>query len=113
MRLPKSHQSRLAAAEIETGEGFVAAESLSVRYGARPILDEVSLEIRRGEIMVIMGGSGSGKSTLLRHLIGLETPASGVVRLFGRDIRTLGIAEMQDIRKHIGVAFPGARCSAR
>ena len=107
MRLPKSHQSRLAAAEIETGEGFVAAESLSVRYGARPILDEVSLEIRRGEIMVIMGGSGSGKSTLLRHLIGLETPASGVVRLFGRDIRTLGIAEMQDIRKHIGVAFQG------
>ena len=107
MRVPQPHLDRLATAEIETGEGFVAVDSLAVRYGGRQVLHDVSLEIRQGEIMVIMGGSGSGKSTLLRHLIGLEIPSSGTVRLFSRDINTLGITEAQDIRKRIGVAFQG------
>ena len=50
----------------------IGVRNLVTHYGDRKILDGIDMDIRRGEIMVIMGGSGSGKSTLLRHLIRLE-----------------------------------------
>ena len=53
---------------------------LVASYGARRILDRVSMRVGYGEIMVIMGGSGSGKSTLLRHLLALNTPVSGCTK---------------------------------
>ena len=52
------------------------------------ILKGVTMDVREGEIMVIMGGSGSGKSTLLRHLMALETATSGTMRILGKDIAT-------------------------
>ena len=55
----------------------------------------------------VMGGSGSGKSTLLRHLLGLQRPVSGRVRLFGVDLRTASERELLDVRKRIGVSFQG------
>ena len=70
-----------------------------------PMLQDVNLTVHEGEIMVIMGGSGSGKTTLLRHVIGLETPTSGAVRILGRDITKLNAHEMYDMRKSMGVAF--------
>jgi phospholipid/cholesterol/gamma-HCH transport system ATP-binding protein len=54
-----------------------------------------------------MGGSGSGKSTLLRHIMALDRPVSGAVRILGKDINRLNHAEMYELRKSIGVAFQG------
>jgi phospholipid/cholesterol/gamma-HCH transport system ATP-binding protein len=80
---------------------------LNAHFGDRQVLFDVDLKVRAGEILVIMGGSGSGKSTLLRHLIGLETPTSGAIRLLGRDMATLKPLELLDLRRRIGVAFQG------
>ena len=80
---------------------------LVTHYGERQILKGVSLDIREGEIMVIMGGSGSGKSTLLRHVMALEQHTSGMMKILGRDIDTLSAMEMFDLRKKLGVAFQG------
>ena len=85
----------------------IEVRGLNAHYGDRQILFDVDLTVRRGEIMVIMGGSGSGKSTLLRHLVGLNSPASGTIRLLGQDIETLSPLAMQDLRRRIGVAFQG------
>lgn len=63
------------------------------------------MNVRAGEIMVIMGGSGSGKSTFLRHLLGLEIPTSGTVRILGRDVSKMTNTEMDDLRQHLGVSF--------
>ncbi|HLO76714.1 MAG TPA: ATP-binding cassette domain-containing protein [Magnetospirillum sp.] len=87
-----------------------AANSVEVRnlqtyYGHRHILRNVSLEVRQGEIFVIMGGSGSGKTTLLNHLLGLLTPSSGSIRLLGRDINAIDPVDKQDLRTKMGVAF--------
>ena len=57
--------------------------------------------------MVVMGGSGSGKSTLLRFLLGLNTPASGHIRLLGKDITAMSNRELHDMRKNMGVSFQG------
>jgi phospholipid/cholesterol/gamma-HCH transport system ATP-binding protein len=71
------------------------------------VLFDVDFSVRSGEIMVIMGGSGSGKSTLLRHLIGLERPVSGTIRLFDKDIGALKSIEFQKLRRRMGIAFQG------
>ncbi len=83
----------------------IEVENLSVSYDGHSVLRNINLRVAPGEIMVIMGGSGSGKSTLLRHLLGLEVPQSGTVRLLGQDIRQMTAAQWQDLRKKMGVAF--------
>jgi phospholipid/cholesterol/gamma-HCH transport system ATP-binding protein len=78
-----------------------------VKYGATEILHGVSFDVRRGETLVIMGGSGSGKSTLVRALIGLEKPSSGHVLIKGKDVAAIGEAELDEVRKKIGMSFQG------
>lgn len=85
----------------------IDVEDLVTHYGERMILKGISMDVREGEIMVIMGGSGSGKSTLLRHLMSLETATSGKMSLLGRDITDLSLKETYSLRKKIGVAFQG------
>jgi len=64
----------------------IEVSDLVTHYGDRKILSGVDMDVRRGEIMVIMGGSGSGKSTLLRHLIRLERKTSGSIKLLGQEL---------------------------
>ncbi|RMG27635.1 MAG: ABC transporter ATP-binding protein [Gammaproteobacteria bacterium] len=91
----------------DSDEAVVEVEGLVAAYGDRRILHGVDFRVARGEIRVIMGGSGSGKSTLLRHLLGLERPRAGTVRLFGKDIHRLPSGALQALRRRIGVSFQG------
>lgn len=68
-------------------------------------LDDVSLTVRAGEIVVLLGLSGSGKSTLLRHLNGLHRPTTGRVHVLGTDVGTAGEAELRRLRTRIGFVF--------
>ncbi len=86
-------------------EKVIEVEDLVTHYGERNILKGVTMDVRNGEIMVIMGGAGSGKSTLLRHLMALETKTSGRMAILGQDIDTLSTREFTDLRKKLGVAF--------
>jgi len=88
-------------------ESVIEVVDLVTHYGARKILKGISLEVKAGEIMVIMGGSGSGKSTLLNHLLGLLRPTSGSVRILGRDLNAISDVERTELRQKIGVAFQG------
>ncbi|MGH0036791.1 MAG: ABC transporter ATP-binding protein [Myxococcota bacterium] len=93
------------AENAEKVEKVVEVDRLVVRYGDREILHGVSLDVRRGEVMVIMGGSGSGKSTLLRHLLHLERPSAGAIRLLGRNICAMDDLEWTAFSRNLGVAF--------
>jgi putrescine transport system ATP-binding protein len=69
---------------------FLRIEGLSKAFGNAPaVLNQVSLDIQRGEVFALLGPSGCGKSTLLRILAGFETPSSGRVLLNGRDLAGL------------------------
>ncbi len=74
-------------------------------FNGRNVLDGVSLTVRRGETLVIMGASGCGKSTLLRCLIGAHDVDQGSVKLFGKDIAKLRQREFDAVRKRYGILF--------
>lgn len=89
------------------GSPMLSVRDLHVQYGEREILHGVSFDVQRGETLVILGGSGSGKSTLLRTLVGLEKPSSGQIWIKGKDIATISPADLDEIRKKIGMSFQG------
>jgi phospholipid/cholesterol/gamma-HCH transport system ATP-binding protein len=90
-----------------SAEPMISVRDLRVKYGATEILHGINFDVRRGETLVIMGGSGSGKSTLIRTLIGLEKPSSGHVLIKGKDVAAIREAELDEVRKKIGMSFQG------
>lgn len=85
----------------------VEVMKLVARYGERTILEGVDMRVMPGEIRVILGGSGSGKSTLLKHLIGLQRPAGGHVRVLGVDPVTAEEHVWESVLSRIGMLFQG------
>jgi phospholipid/cholesterol/gamma-HCH transport system ATP-binding protein len=85
----------------------ISVRDLRVQYGETEILHGVNFDVERAQTLVILGGSGSGKSTLLRTLVGLEKPSAGQIWMKGQDIATLSRAELDEIRKKIGMSFQG------
>lgn len=69
--------------QVAQPDSVIRAESLLVELGGLPILREVSIDVRRGELTALMGGNGSGKTTLVRSLLGLTPHQGGRVELFG------------------------------
>ena len=86
----------------------ISVRNVVVSYDNRRVLDGVSLDVARGETMVLLGGSGSGKSTLLRQIIGLAQPQSGQVIVNGVDLSTRDRRELKKIHRSMGVAFQSA-----
>jgi phospholipid/cholesterol/gamma-HCH transport system ATP-binding protein len=79
--------------------------NLNRSFGSRKILQDISFQLKHGEILIIMGGSGCGKSTLLRHIIGSLKPDSGEIYIHGTEITKLDDEGMAKIRKRFGMLF--------
>jgi phospholipid/cholesterol/gamma-HCH transport system ATP-binding protein len=103
--MPKHLMNQTAPAKSDVP--IIEVANLIADYGERRILDDIDLQVASGEIHVVMGGSGSGKSTLLRHLLGLNRPAGGSIRLFGDEIHHLSARQLHHLRRRIGVSFQG------
>jgi phospholipid/cholesterol/gamma-HCH transport system ATP-binding protein len=86
----------------------VEVRSLTMAYGDTVIQKDLSFEVARGEIFVIMGDSGGGKSTLLRHMIGLNRPASGEVLYQGEAFWAADEEERQALKQRFGVLYQSA-----
>lgn len=92
-------------ADASAEPAVVSCRGVVKRFDGRAVLDGVTLDVRRGETLVIMGGSGCGKSTLLRVLIGSLAPDAGQVRLLGTDIVGLDEERLNEVRKKFGILF--------
>ena len=83
----------------------VRLENIAKSFGDKHVLKGVDLDIQRGEIIYIIGKSGSGKSVTLKNITGLLRPDSGRVLIDGADVHSLDDAELNVLRKKMGVLF--------
>lgn len=90
---------------MSTREPYIEVQHVTMRYGDRTILEDVSFTVYKGEILVLLGGSGCGKSTLLRVMSGLAQPTSGRVVYRGKDLIAATPAERRQILQSIGILF--------
>jgi len=84
---------------------IITVKNLTQKFGHNIVFENVSFDVYKGEILVIVGGSGCGKSTLLRIMIGLQKPSAGQVLYQGSDITRAEDAELNAYRQNIGVLF--------
>lgn len=83
----------------------ISVRGLRMGYGERVLLDKASFDVRRGEILVILGGSGCGKSSLMKNIIGLYPPMAGDVLISGRSIVKASPKERARLQRSLGVMY--------
>ena len=84
---------------------LIRVENLTAAYDGTMVIKNISFEVKRGEVFVILGGSGSGKSTVLKHMIGLYRPVAGRVLIDGHDIAEAEGEERLQILRKTGVMY--------
>src|SRR5437773_3212683 len=94
-----------ATREIRTDGPVIRVGALRKSFGAQVVLDGIDLEVRRGEMLTILGRSGTGKSVLLKLIVGLQQPDSGSIQVHHEEIPTLERAKLNEVRKKIGFLF--------
>ncbi|MEV8174492.1 MULTISPECIES: phosphonate ABC transporter ATP-binding protein [unclassified Microbacterium] len=86
-------------------DALIRLDGVTKTFGSTTALKNASLQVSRGEIVVLLGLSGSGKSTLLRHLDGLEVPTSGEIEVLGAKVPTLKGKALRALRSRVGFIF--------
>ena len=86
---------------------IVDIRQLRKRYGTNEVLKGVDLDVKRGEVIAIIGKSGSGKSTLLRCINGLEEFQEGTLHVDGQPLKHGDAKAMRELRQHVGMIFQG------
>lgn len=84
---------------------IIRVRGLCTRFDSHVIHEDLDLDVRRGEVMGVVGGSGTGKSVLLRTIIGLQRPAAGRIEVFGHDMADMTEAERRSVERRWGVLF--------
>jgi phospholipid/cholesterol/gamma-HCH transport system ATP-binding protein len=86
-------------------ESAIVFQNVTMAYGDRVILDDVSFSVNPGETKIVMGGSGTGKSTILKLALGLIKPQSGQILIEDDDITQMTESELTEARRKIGMVF--------
>ncbi|MBS2038364.1 ABC transporter ATP-binding protein [bacterium] len=86
----------------------IVVKNLTVTFGSRSVLNNVSFSVPRGTTLVILGLSGVGKSTTLRCMVGLQKPTSGEILINNKNIGRMKPKELDQLRKRVGMAFQKA-----
>ena len=87
------------------GDFVIRVRDLVNAFGAQVIHDHVNLDVRRGEVIGVVGGSGTGKSVMLRTVVGLNKPVSGSIEVLGRDVLRITSDQRHELETRWGVLF--------
>lgn len=90
-----------------TKKPIISVSNLTVGYGTVQLFENISFDVNRGDVFVIMGASGCGKSTLLRAMTGLTPPTTGRIMFGGRDFLRASARTRRKIMRNVGVSFQG------
>jgi phospholipid/cholesterol/gamma-HCH transport system ATP-binding protein len=106
----KGTEAESSASDGHVGDGPLAETEISVRgltkaFGAQTVLEDITCEIPKGRVTLMIGPSGTGKSVFLKHLMGLLMPDRGEIWVAGENLPTLARKELYRIRRKFGVLF--------
>ena len=87
------------------GEVVIHIEHLKKAFGSKVVLSDITMDLRKGENVVVLGRSGQGKSVAIKCIVGLLTQDDGVCNVFGKEVKTLSETELKDLRVKIGFLF--------
>ncbi|MHA7819263.1 MAG: ABC transporter ATP-binding protein [Erythrobacter sp.] len=113
MAIPSKKKAEIEALRAIKGherfshEPPIVVEGLVNRFGDFTVHENLDLEVRRGEILGVVGGSGTGKSVLMRSIIGLQRPSEGRIDVLGRTITGIDLDKKIGVRRRWGVLFQG------
>ena len=99
--------------EIDEGQTLISVRGLKNGFGSQIVHEGLDLDVKKGEILGVVGGSGTGKSVLMRSIVGLQTPIEGDIHVFGEETIGREDTDAIDVRKRWGVLFQAVRCSRR
>ncbi len=102
-----SREEKRELNQKESSAPVISVRSLCAAYSGRVVLENVSFDVPRGQIVTILGTSGCGKSTLLKHMIGLYRPLSGDVLIEGESLVHADAGQKRRIMSRFGVAYQG------
>ncbi len=108
-QIPIQAAMKQAEAEEDGSAPVIAVEDLHKSFGSQRVLNGISLSVKRGETLAVLGRSGTGKSVLLRLIIGLEKPDSGSVRIHGQDIAGLALDQTRRNQEEDGLSVSARR----
>ena len=97
----------MASLAKQDDDTIIRVRGLKNVFGEQVVHEGLDLDVRRGEIIGVVGGSGTGKSVLMRSIIGLQTPEEGEITVFGTNTIGLDEFEVSNIRKRWGILFQG------
>ena len=97
----------MTAPTFDDGDAIIRVRNLRNSFGEQVVHDNLDLDVRRGEILGVVGGSGTGKSVLMRSIIGLQPPDHGEVHVFGEPVLGANDDQAFEIRRRWGVLFQG------
>jgi len=86
-------------------DAIISVRGLRTQFGPNVIHDDLDLDVRRGEVLGVVGGSGTGKSVLLRTIIGLNKARAGTIRVFGDNVTEMSDSEQRAMQQRWGVLF--------
>ena len=89
----------------DTSDYVLSVRDITVGFGSKIILQDLDLDVRRGEVLGFVGGSGTGKSVLMRTILGLTPKRTGAISVFGHDLSTANPKERKAIERRWGVLF--------
>jgi phospholipid/cholesterol/gamma-HCH transport system ATP-binding protein len=93
---------------VTTSEAVASLRHLKKSFGSKEVLSDISMELRKGENLVVLGKSGSGKSVTIKCMVGLLTQDSGSLKLFDREVKDLSEEELKALRIKVGFLFQSA-----
>lgn len=92
---------------IQTEPAKIELQNVKKSFGSKVVLDGISLNIKKGESLVVIGGSGTGKSVLIKSILGLLKPDSGSIKIDGEEVTNLSARKRQDLMRKFGMLFQG------
>lgn len=93
------------AEDAKDSDSVICLRGLTVGFGDQVVLENLDLDVRRGEILGVVGGSGTGKSVLMRTILGLNKPRAGSIEVLGQNVLDLSESELRALERRWGVLF--------